>query len=140
MGRNILLIENFLNSIGPVFRIILSIVIQIGFVFFSVYLSSLTIAYLSDATRGRLVVTGVVQGYRTKLLRSPPKYPRHIKLVLIPFRKFVSNGVELCSKEVDVLASLYNLFTNFMDGLGWEGFSRTFEPAKKVWPSILSYN
>ena len=36
----------------------------------SVYLSSLQVAHLSDAPRRRLVVTGIVQGYRTKLLRA----------------------------------------------------------------------
>ena len=38
----------------------------------SVYLSSQPVAHLSDAPRRRLVVTGIVQGYRTKLLRVPP--------------------------------------------------------------------
>ena len=37
-----------------------------------VYLSSLPVAHLSDALRRRLVVTGIVQEYRTKLLKAPP--------------------------------------------------------------------
>ena len=36
-----------------------------------VYLSLLPVAQLSDAPRRRLVVTGIVQGYKTKLLRAP---------------------------------------------------------------------
>ena len=37
-----------------------------------VYLSSLPVAHLSDALGICLVVTGIVHGYRTKLLKIPP--------------------------------------------------------------------
>ena len=44
----------------------------LGWLVIFVCLSSLPVAHLSDALRRRLVVRGIVQGYRTKLLRIPP--------------------------------------------------------------------
>ena len=38
----------------------------------SIYVSSLPFAHLSDALRKWLVITGIVHGYRTKLLRALP--------------------------------------------------------------------
>ena len=40
--------------------------------FISVYLSSLPVAHLSDAAEDVKLSRGIVQEYRTKLLRAPP--------------------------------------------------------------------
>ena len=45
-------------------------------------------------------------------------YPYHTKLVLTTFLKIMPNGLKLCANEEDVVATCYDLFTNFMDGLG----------------------
>ena len=50
---------------------------------------------------------------------------RHTGLVLTTFRKFLPNGLKLCSNWVVVVATFYDQFTNFMDGLGRDGCSRT---------------
>ena len=45
---------------------------SVGYFVISVNLLSLLVAHLSDAPRRRLVDTGMVQGYRTKLMRALP--------------------------------------------------------------------
>ena len=47
--------------------------------------------------------------------------PYHTKLALTTFLKMLPNRLKLCTNEMDVVAMCYDLFTNFMDGLGREG-------------------
>ena len=49
--------------------------------------------------------------------------PHHTKLVLTTFWKMLPNGLKLCANGVNVVATVYDLFKNFMDGLGlaWTG-------------------
>ena len=56
------------------------------------------------------------------------------------FGKFLSNGLELCSDEMGVWPTFDNLFSNLMDRLGWEGFSRTNWTCSKFFAvySVLS--
>ena len=43
----------------------------------------------------------------------------------------VANKLKLCANGVNVVATVYDLFKNFMDGLGREGCSRTLSLLKK---------
>ena len=49
--------------------------------------------------------------------------PHHTKLVLTTFWKMLPNGLKLCANGVNIVATVYDLFKNFMDGLGlaWMG-------------------
>ena len=49
---------------------------------------------------------------------------------LLNFPKFLSNKLELCADEVDVLATFYDLFTDLMDRFGWEACSKTLSLLK----------
>ena len=66
--------KSLLNPSDPVKKMTtMSYYVQeTGIVVISVYSSSLPIVHLIDAPRRRLIVTGIVQGYRTKLLRVLP--------------------------------------------------------------------
>ena len=57
-------------------------------------------------------------------------YPRHTELVLTAFRKLLPNVLKLSLNWVDVVATFYNLFTNFLDGLERDGCSRTLSLLK----------
>ena len=60
----------------------------------------------------------------------PSLYPRHTELVLTTFRTLLPNGLKLCSNWVDVVATFYTLFTNFMNVLERDGCSRTLSLIK----------
>ena len=57
-------------------------------------------------------------------------YPRHTKLVISTFFKTLQNGLKPCANEVDVVATIYSMFTNCMYGLGQKGSSRTLNLLK----------
>ena len=56
--------------------------------------------------------------------------PRYTELVLTTFRKLLPNVLKLCSNWVDVVATFYSLFTNFLDRLERDGCSRTLSLLK----------
>ena len=65
------------------------------------------------------------------------QYPRHTKVVFIPVREILSNGLELCSDEVSyLLQSVYELNGRIRMGR----VLQNFEPAQNVLLSIPSYN
>ena len=82
-----------------------------------------------DSSRSQLGNSSLLQQWILCTNFTPPAHQTRPHSVP-SFFFFLSSGLELCSDEVDVLATFYNLFTNLMDRLGRERCSRTLRLLK----------